>query len=115
MNDLPSAPDDDPLRQHLRAILAADAVGYSRLMAQDDRATVALLDRARAVFRREVELTGGRVVDTAGDSVLASFESAGAAVRAALAAQASLDAALPFRIGLHLGDVIEKNDGSVYG
>src|SRR5512140_2473491 len=103
----PTPEPDAPLRQHLRAILAADAVGYSRLMAQDDLATVALLDRARSVFRREVERSGGRVVDTAGDSVLASFDSAGAAVRAALAAQAGLDAALPFRIGLHLGDVIE--------
>lgn len=104
-----------PVRQQLRAILAADAVGYSRLMSVDDRATIALLDRARNVFRREVAGAGGRVVDTAGDSVLAAFDSVGAALRSALSVQSQLDAALPFRIGLHLGDVIEQPDGSVYG
>ena len=115
MHEPTPKPDDDPLIHRLRAILAADAVGFTRLMAQDDRGTVALLERARGAFRREVEAAGGRLVDTAGDSVIASFESAGAAVRAAMATQARLDAALPFRIGVHLGDVIEKADGSVYG
>ena len=46
---------DEALRQRLAAILAADAVGYSRLMAADERATVSALDAARAVFRREYE------------------------------------------------------------
>ena len=112
------------LRQRLVAVLAADAAGYSRLMAADDRATVAALDAARAVFRSQIEVNQGRVVDMAGDSVLAVFESATGAVTAALAVQAELsahvtnapeDRRMQFRIGVHLGDVIEKGDGTVYG
>jgi adenylate cyclase len=112
------------LRQRLAAILAADAAGYSRLMALDERATVAALDAARAVFRNAIEANQGRVIDMAGDSVLAVFETANGAVSAALAVQqelSALNAAVPevrrmrFRIGVHLGDVIEKADGTVYG
>ena len=112
------------VRQRLAAILAADAAGYSRLMAVDDRATIAALEVARAIFRRHVESRRGRVVDTAGDSVLALFETATGAVEAALEIQRALtrdeadvpeDRRLRFRIGVHLGDVIEKPDGTVYG
>ena len=109
----------------LVAILAADAAGFSRHMARDDRATVAALDAARAAFREQVTDAGGRVVDTAGDSVLAVFASAHGALAAALAVQSRLAQAaagaaataeaLRFRIGVHLGDVIERPDGSVYG
>ncbi|MDX1376486.1 MAG: adenylate/guanylate cyclase domain-containing protein, partial [Burkholderiales bacterium] len=115
---------DAALRQRLVAILAADAAGYSRLMAADERATVAALDRARGVFRSQVESNEGRVIDMAGDSVLAVFEAAESAVRAALEIQRGLDEAtggigpnedLRFRIGVHLGDVMEKPDGTVYG
>ena len=112
------------LRSRLLAILAADAAGYSRLMSLDERGTVAALDAARAVFREHIALHGGRVIDTAGDSVLAVFDSAAGAVSAALAAQRDLaglatglpeDRCMHFRIGVHLGDVIEKADGTVYG
>jgi len=112
------------LRQRLLAILAADAAGYSRLMAVDERATVAALDAARAVFKARIESNRGRLIDTAGDSVLAVFETATGAVVAALEIQEELaasDADVPeerrmrFRIGLHLGDVFEKDDGTVYG
>lgn len=108
----------------LSAILAADAAGYSRLMAIDDRLTVELLDAARAVFRDACTEHQGRVVDMAGDSVLLAFASAASALRCALLVQQRLVAQanpqtgtlrLPFRIGVHLGDVIEKADGSVYG
>ena len=111
-------------RKRLMAILAADAAGYSRLMAADESATVAALDSARAVFRKEIESTQGRVIDMAGDSVLAVFELATAAVTAALAIQNELAAAsndvpnerrMHFRIGVHLGEIIEKADGTVYG
>src|SRR5262244_178270 len=106
------------------AILVADAVGYSRLMSIDERATIAALDAARAVFRHEVKASHGRVIDMAGDSVLAVFEAAAGAVAAALAIQRKLATFNPevpderrmwFRIGVHLGDVIEKADGTVYG
>ena len=112
------------LRQRLAAILAADVAGYSRLMAADERATVAALDAARAVFRAQIESHRGRVIDMAGDSVLAVFETATGAVSAALAIQQQLESAsvevpddrrMRFRIGVHLGDVIEKADGTVYG
>jgi adenylate cyclase len=70
------------ITERVAAILAADAVGYSRLMADDEKATIAALDRARAVFTEHVEANRGRVVDTAGDSVLSVFETTGGAVRA---------------------------------
>ena len=69
------------------AILAADVAGYSRLMAADERATVAALDSARSVFRSNIEANQGRVIDMAGDSVLAVFETATGAVSAALGVQ----------------------------
>ncbi len=112
------------LKQRLAAILAADVAGYTRLMAVDERATVAALDAARAVFRSHIEANRGRVIDMAGDSVLAVFETAAGAVTAALAIQDQLnsdvcptseDRRMRFRIGVHLGDVIEKEDGTVYG
>ena len=54
---------DTEIRQRLAAILAADVAGYSRLMAADDRATVAALDTARKVFRAQIESNQGRVID----------------------------------------------------
>ncbi len=112
------------MKQRLAAILAADAAGYSRLMSLDERATVAALDAARAVFRAHIQTHQGRVIDMAGDSVLAVFDTASGAVTAALEAQRQLEALaarvpaerrLRFRIGVHLGDVIEKADGTIYG
>jgi adenylate cyclase len=116
--------DETGFSHHLAAILAADAAGYSRLMAADEHATVTALDAARAVFRSQTEAHHGRVVDMAGDSVLAVFETAAGAVSAALAVQASInpqadaapeDRRMRFRIGVHMGDLIEKADGTVYG
>jgi adenylate cyclase len=120
----PSAVSDTELKQRLAAILAADVAGYSRLMSLDERATVAALDAARKVFRVHIESSQGRVIDMAGDSVLAVFESAAGAVSAALAVQEELGklgaespevSRMRFRIGMHLGDVMEKADGTVYG
>jgi adenylate cyclase len=116
--------NDGGVRQRLAAILAADAVGYSRLMEADERTTVTALDAARGVFKAEIEANHGRVINTAGDSVLAVFDAAAGAVTAALAVQRRLDASsreipderrMRFRIGIHLGDVIEKADGDLYG
>ncbi len=118
-------------KTRLLAVLAADAVGYSRLMSLDDLGTVTALDAARAVFSAEIAGHDGRVIDMAGDSVLAVFETATAAVKAGLAIQRQLaaivehkvpdvpglpdDRRMRFRIGVHVGDVIEKTDGTVYG
>ena len=115
---------DSHADQRLAAIMAADVAGYSRLMEADERATVATLDAYRAVFQERVTGHSGRIVDTAGDSVLAVFPSAIGAVEAAIDIQVELsdrNATLPedqrmrFRLGVNLGDVIEKDDGSVYG
>jgi adenylate cyclase len=117
-------PTDTRTRQRLAAILAADVSGYSRLMACDEAGTVSALDAARAIFARHIEQQTGRVVDMAGDSVLALFDTAAGAVHAALAVQQEIaervagqaeDCRMRFRIGIHLGDVIEKPDGTIYG
>jgi len=116
--------DETRFSNRLAAILAADAAGYSRLMAADELGTVTALDAARAMFRLQTQVHRGRVVDMAGDSVLALFDTAAGAIAAALAVQTSInlqadaapeDRRMRFRIGVHLGDVIEKADGSVYG
>src|SRR5207248_3419502 len=110
--------------QQLSAILAADAVGYSRLMEIDERATASTLDSARDVFRTYVDSNHGHVINMVGDSVLAVFETAAGAVNAAVEIQRALDASsgdipddrrLRFRIGVHLGDVNQRADGDVYG
>jgi adenylate cyclase len=104
------------MKRRLTAILAADVVGYTKMIAADDSATVAALDSARQVIRENIEAQDARVVDMAGDSVLAVFETATGATEAALAIQEALDGRdMQFRIGVHLGEVIEKPDGTVYG
>lgn len=93
-------------------------------MSVDARGTIEALETARRTFQTISVAHGGRVVDTAGDSVLAIFQTAAGATAAALAIQHELetradaiaqDRRLRFRIGLHLGDVVQKADGSVYG
>ena len=79
------------LRLRLAAILAADAVGYSRLMSVDAHATIEALETARSTFQTISVANGGRVVDTAGDSVLAIFKTAAGAAAAALAIQHELE------------------------
>ena len=111
-------------KRRLAAILSADVVGYSRLMGEDEEATVEVLVDCRDVFSKRVESHDGRVVDTAGDSVLCVFDSVVEAVRCAMEIQIALserneelseDRRMRFRIGINLGDIIEKEDGTVYG
>ena len=93
-------------------------------MSVDARGTIEALETARRTFQTISAANDGRVVDTAGDSVLAIFKTAAGATLAALAIQRELetradaiaeDRRLRFRLGLHLGDVVQKADGSVYG
>ncbi len=93
-------------------------------MSVDAPGTIEALETARRTFQTISIANGGRVVDTAGDSVLAIFKTAAGATAAALAIQHELetradaiaeDRRLRFRLGLHLGDVVQKADGSVYG
>jgi TolB-like protein/class 3 adenylate cyclase/Tfp pilus assembly protein PilF len=116
--------DTADMKRRLAAVLVADVEGYSRRMADDAAATVSALDAARDVFRREVGARGGHIVDMVGDSVLAVFGLATGAVEAALAVQRAValqgsgpgdQPGLSFRIGVHVGELIEKPDGSVYG
>ena len=111
-------------KRRLAAILAADVAGYSCLMGDDEQATLDTLNSYRDVFRTGVSERHGRVVDTAGDSVLAVFDSVVEAVECATTVQAELavrnaDLAearrMRFRIGINLGDVIEQADGTLYG
>jgi class 3 adenylate cyclase len=108
-----------PIKRKLAAILAADVAGYSRLMAGDEEGTLRILAAHRAVVDSIIELHDGRVVNTAGDSVLAEFTSPVEAVRAAIEIQDALktrNESLPeprrmvFRIGVNLGDVMIKGD-----
>ncbi len=103
------------MERRLAAILAADAVGYSRLMGRDEEAALAALTACRAVIDPLVARHGGRIFGSAGDSVVAEFPSSVEAARCALEIQARLaerDAGRPdapamrFRIGVSFGDVM---------
>ncbi len=74
----------DSLDRRLAAVLSADAVGYSRLMGEDDEATVRTLQAHRSVIERLIDTFRGRVVDAPGDNLLAEFPSAVGSVRCAL-------------------------------
>jgi class 3 adenylate cyclase len=111
----------DPLsvKRRLTCILAADAVGYSSQMGQDEEGTVRVLSAHRAVIDGIIAFHGGRIMSTAGDSVLAEFSSAVEAVRCAVEIQEALKTrndSLPeisrmqFRVGVNLGDVVVKNE-----
>jgi TolB-like protein/class 3 adenylate cyclase len=111
-------------RRKLAAILSADVVGYSRLMAANEAATVETLKSYRDIIARLVVRRGGRVVNAPGDALLAEFPSAVEAVQAAVEVQKSLEGhnieleserRMQFRIGVNLGDVIEEADGTIYG
>ena len=106
-------------RRKLTAILSADVQGYSRLMGDDEALTVKTLTRYRKLFAGCIQEHGGRVVNAPGDSILAEFPSVVDAVNCAAVVQAQLAAAnagLPdhrrmvFRIGINLGDVIQRGE-----
>jgi adenylate cyclase len=107
----------------LAAILAADVAGYARLMGLDEVGTLRLLTARRAIIDSVIAEHGGRIVNTAGDSVLAEFPSAVDAVQGAVEAQERLARAsesdpaerrLAFRIGVHAGDVMVRG-GDLFG
>jgi adenylate cyclase len=106
--------------RRLAAILAADVVGYSRLMGADEEGTLARLTEIRqSVIDPAVGKSGGRIVKTTGDGFLIEFPSAVEAVRCALDIQEqtrehekerSPDQRFQFRIGINVGDVIASED-----
>jgi TolB-like protein/class 3 adenylate cyclase/Tfp pilus assembly protein PilF len=111
------------MTRKLAAILSADVAGYSRLMGEDEEATVRTVTVYRDVIAGLVQQHRGRVVDSPGDNVLAEFASVLDAVQCAVAIQRELNArnaALPlprrmqFRLGINLGDVILDGE-RIYG
>lgn len=115
--------DTEPAHRKLTTILAADAVGYSHLMATHEEATLAVLKTYREIIVSLVTKHGGRVFNTAGDAVLAEFGSAVEAVRCAVSIQEDLrvrnaqqgeDGQLWFRIGINVGDVMIEG-GDLFG
>ena len=107
------------VKRRLTCILATDAVGYSGQMCTDEEGTMRVLSAHRAVIDGIIVFHNGRILSTAGDSVLAEFSSVVEAVRCAVEIQDALKTrndALPehrrmlFRIGVNLGDVMVKND-----
>jgi adenylate cyclase len=110
-------------KRKLSGIISADAVGYSRLMRQDEAATVVTLKQYKEIMASLIQKYSGRVVDSPGDNMLAEFASVIDAVDCAMEIQKELknkNDALPekcrmeFRIGINLGDVIEDGD-RIYG
>jgi len=105
--------------RRLAAILAADVVGYSRLMGEDEAGTAKAVREHREAATSIVREFGGRLVKTTGDGVLLEFPSVVAAVECAIAIQKQMlnrDAGVPdakrilYRIGVNLGDVLIEDD-----
>jgi adenylate cyclase len=109
----------------LAAILAADVVGFSRLTGADEDRTLARLRALRSdLIDPTIEVHRGRVVKRTGDGALVEFRSVVDAVRCAIEVQNAMierNAGVPaerrieFRIGVHLGDVVEEADGDLMG
>jgi TolB-like protein/class 3 adenylate cyclase/Tfp pilus assembly protein PilF len=110
-------------KRKLTAILSADVIGYSRLMRDDEEATVRDLAAHRVLINEIIQQHNGRVVDSPGDNILAEFASVVDAVNGAIKIQTEItksntgvpeDRRMEFRIGVNLGDVIEE-DERIYG
>ena len=109
----------------LAAILVADVVGYSRLAGADEDRTLARLRALRSdLIDPTIALQHGRVVKRTGDGIIIEFRSVVDAVRCAIEVQTGMverNAGLPlercieFRVGIHLGDVVEESDGDLMG
>src|SRR5206468_1915000 len=109
----------------LAAILAADVVGYSRLTGADEERTLARLRALRSdLIDPTISVHHGRVVKRTGDGVLAEFRSVVDTVRCAIEVQNAMverndglpsDRRIEFRVGIHLGDVVEESDGDLMG
>ncbi len=110
-------------KRKLAAILSADVTEYSRLMREDETATIRTLTAYREVMTALIKQHHGRVVDAVGDNLLAEFASVVDAVQGAIAIQKEIksqNAQVPdnrkmlFRIGINLGDIVVEGD-RIYG
>jgi TolB-like protein len=112
-------------QRRLAAILAADVVGYSRLVGAEEEGTIARLRTLRdELISPTVSAYRGRIIKTTGDGLLIEFASVVDAVRAALDVQRAMaaqnaeiaaDKRIEFRIGINLGDVVVESDGDLVG
>lgn len=109
----------DQVKRKLAAILSADVKGYSKLMGEDEEGTIRTLNAYKEVLTGFIQKHQGRIVGTAGDSVVAEFASVVDAVRCAVGIQEELkdrnkelpeERRMEFRIGVNLGDVVEEGD-----
>jgi adenylate cyclase len=114
---------EERARRKLSGILSADAVGYSRLMQDDEASTIRNLEESKRLMGELIGQFKGRVVDAPGDNLLAEFSSVVDATECAVKIQQKLktkNTELPdtrkmeFRIGVNLGDVVEEAD-RIYG
>ena len=115
---------EERVARRLAAVLAADVVGYSRLMGGDEEGTLARLKAVRkAVVDSSIDHHRGRIVKTTGDGLLVEFASAVDAVRCAVGIQSGMgkhnagespDRRIDFRIGIHIGDII-IDDNDIFG
>jgi class 3 adenylate cyclase len=112
-----------PVERRLAAVLKADVVSYSRLMATEEEWTVGAVKRHRATFARCIRERGGHVVDTSGDGILAEFPTALDAVECGVAMQREpreenadtpRERRIRYRVGIELGD-IRSEAGRIYG
>jgi adenylate cyclase len=107
-------------RHRLAAILASDVVGYSRSINADEASTLSALTQIRHLMNDQIQTHGGRIANTAGDSVIAEFGSAVNAVSCGLVLQELLTQRmaslynLQVRMGIHVGDVVSSN-GDILG
>ena len=114
---------EERAKRKLSGILSVDAVGYSRLMQEDEASTIRNLEDSKRLMSELIEQFKGRVVDAPGDNLLAEFSSVVDATECAVEIQRKLNtknAEMPdkrkmdFRIGVNLGDVVEEG-GRIYG
>ena len=110
-------------KRKLSGILSADAMGFSRLMQEDEASTIRGLEESKELMTSHIRQYRGRVVDAPGDNLLAEFGSVVDATECAVKIQNDLKTKnanlpdkcrMPFRIGINLGDVVEEND-RIYG
>ncbi len=114
---------EERARRKLSGILSADAVGYSRLMEEDEASTIRTLEDSKELMANLIQQYSGRVVDAPGDNLLAEFGSVVDATECAVKIQKELktknaerpdNRKMEFRIGINLGDVVEEAD-RIYG
>ena len=109
-------------KRRLAAIWFADIVGYTEISARDEDAALALVAELQALGRESIRMHGGRLVKFIGDAVLATFDSVDSALSAGLTLQeryggcaAAAAVGSRIRVGVHLGEIVDADDGDVYG